>query len=515
MYNVLIIDDEPMIREGLSSIVNWNELGCTVCATAENAEDGAEKIKLLRPDIIITDIKMDNMSGLDMLYEMHEYTLNSQIIIITGYRNFDYAATAIELGVSSFLLKPLKLPKLEQAITKATDSLGKLRSSSTPAESSINEDIEAAFRKAAVSDGNAYEILSEYNIPDNEYVAISMKCDTGDGDISAENIKYYVNLLMHDIADVYSIENENNIFSFLLISNERRLNKSVFLQNLSAIQAVILKDTEKSYSVSFSDISSDYSRLKEKYKESMRAITHNVYTGGSSIIPYAVSKIFFENDYDNITIDTLPSQLLNIVTTGAAEALPKCIQHIGYIFEKTADLDLLKNKCHEIISYLFSINSALDNSRFTLDSVYMIIDNASSYEELLMLISMIANDLTHKIDSYNNKSLSSKLNKAIAYIKNNIGGQITLSDVSEAIGLSPNYVSAVFKKELNKRFSDYITETRIEFAKTLLKSDEYKIYEISDQVGISDSLYFSKLFKKHTGFSPSQYREHWRKENKE
>ena len=132
-----------------------------------------------------------------------------------------------------------------------------------------------------------------------------------------------------------------------------------------------------------------------------------------------------------------------------------------------------------------------------------------------MLISMIANDLTHKIDSYNHKSLSSKLNKAIAYIKNNIGGQITLSDVSEAIGLSPNYVSAVFKKELNKRFSDYITETRIEFAKTLLKSDEYKIYEISDQVGISDSLYFSKLFKKHTGFSPSQYREHWRKENKE
>ncbi|MGL4346436.1 MAG: response regulator transcription factor [Cellulosilyticaceae bacterium] len=123
MYKVLLIDDEVFIREGMKAIIPWEELGCQIIGEAQDGEEGVEKILTLKPDIVISDIRMPRKSGLEMIDEIKTLNQNIQIIILTGFREFEYAQQAIRLGVLRFLLKPSKLDELKEAIVAAIENL--------------------------------------------------------------------------------------------------------------------------------------------------------------------------------------------------------------------------------------------------------------------------------------------------------------------------------------------------------------------------------------------------------
>lgn len=140
MYNVAIIDDEPLIVEGLSKTMAWGKWDCQVVGTACDGEQGMELVREKRPDIVITDINMPKMDGLKMIAGLKSEFPDMQLIILTGYREFEYARQAIELGVSRFLLKPSKMNELEEAMETVTDRLNRLH---PPVAFSAPEDIPA------------------------------------------------------------------------------------------------------------------------------------------------------------------------------------------------------------------------------------------------------------------------------------------------------------------------------------------------------------------------------------
>ncbi|MBS6559483.1 MAG: response regulator [Clostridiales bacterium] len=123
MFKIMIIDDEPIIVEGLQKIVPWEKWNCKVEAVAYSGIEGLERIQGVNPDIIISDICMPQMDGLHMIARVKEKCPKSEIIILTGYRNFDYARKALNLGVTRFLLKPSKMEEIEEALTFVTDQL--------------------------------------------------------------------------------------------------------------------------------------------------------------------------------------------------------------------------------------------------------------------------------------------------------------------------------------------------------------------------------------------------------
>ncbi len=123
MYKVVIIDDEPVIAEGLSRGIKWEKWGCRVAAAAENGQDGIEVIRRECPDILFTDIRMPGMDGLSMIAALKSEYPDMQITILTGFRDFEYAREAIRLGVTRFLLKPSKMDELEEAIQVMTEKL--------------------------------------------------------------------------------------------------------------------------------------------------------------------------------------------------------------------------------------------------------------------------------------------------------------------------------------------------------------------------------------------------------
>ena len=121
MYKVLIVDDEPIICEGLRKSVKWDHYNCEVAGTASNGLEGLEQMKALHPDILITDISMNNMDGLAMVAAIRSEFPDAEVCLLTGYRNFEYAQRAIQLGVTRFLLKPSKMEEIDEAI-KAIES---------------------------------------------------------------------------------------------------------------------------------------------------------------------------------------------------------------------------------------------------------------------------------------------------------------------------------------------------------------------------------------------------------
>ena len=132
MYKVVLVDDEPIISEGLRKVVNWAAYNCQVVATACDAASGAEEIRSCRPDILFTDIKMPGEDGLTMLAGLKGEFPRMQIAVLTGYRDFEYAQRAIRLGVSRFLLKPSKMDELTEALSYMTEVLDRLPSQEEP-----------------------------------------------------------------------------------------------------------------------------------------------------------------------------------------------------------------------------------------------------------------------------------------------------------------------------------------------------------------------------------------------
>lgn len=182
MYKVVIVDDEPMIVEGLSKGIEWNKWDCNVVGTAENGEAGIELIREVRPDILITDISMPRVDGLTMIAALKSEFPMMQISILTGFREFDYAKRALELGVTRFLLKPSKFSELEEAITVMTEKLPeKKQEDNENDDKDISEDGTASGNDSANNFvvANAIEYMKEHysdklklvDIADHVYVS--------------------------------------------------------------------------------------------------------------------------------------------------------------------------------------------------------------------------------------------------------------------------------------------------------------------------------------------------------
>ena len=175
MYRVILVDDEHLIIRGLSTVVPWGELGCEVVGTAHDGAKGLELIRSLRPDIVLTDIRMPNMDGLTMLAAIRSEFPEIQMSVLTAYRDFDYARQAITLGVCRYLLKPSNLDELKEAIrlmVSRLDSMPRLRDDGAESESvreASNHLVKAAL--AYMKEHCTEQHLSLSDVADHVYVS--------------------------------------------------------------------------------------------------------------------------------------------------------------------------------------------------------------------------------------------------------------------------------------------------------------------------------------------------------
>jgi two-component system response regulator YesN len=536
MFKVLIIDDEPIIRKGLKNIVNWKQYECEVCGEASDGAEGRELIRKLLPDIVITDIKMPETDGLTMIRQIKEDIPGSKIIILTGYRDFDYVHEAIKIGAFDYILKPSKIEELTAIIGKAVRELKFQRERNEE----INK-LKKLFEQniPILKEKLLYDIIHEINTNEDE---ISAKMELfgmrikkfvlvmieNDGDEEEEKLisQYDRHLYQFGIINMFDEVFSENFSVTSIALNERDVafvlqpvsDTEIYMEMINKKSAYLQEIIQNCFgftvTMAVSNEGSGPMQLPLRLRECREALEHKFYLGSNSIIFYNDINTFFKYE-DYSLLEKHQKVLMEGIKTGNERIVKAKLNDILIytVNLKNSNKEYLKNFFWNTISSINSIRisiAAADNDKRAevrdIGSLYSMIEKCDDIKLLNSVLEDIALSVASKVNNFNSKSVKLILRKAMDYLQAHYNEQVTLNEVADHAFVSTYYISRMFKKELGKNFVDYLNEIRIEKAKELLKDIRYKTYEVADMVGIPDAHYFSRLFKKYEGLTPTEYR---------
>lgn len=386
MYSILIIDDEPIVKIALRSILPWEEYGFSICGTASNGLEAMSLIEKHQPDVIITDLKMPEMDGLELIRTLKEQNYPGEILVLSNYEDFESVRSALLLGAADYLLK----------IKIQPDTL----------LSCLNKTIEKLEKKTGERLSRPKERVAE-NITD---------------------------LLLS------FFRKDTSLSSFIQEHPEACLN---FMDTTCAVCYVTF----------------------EKY---------------------------LSNESFSISGKLLSDMILDAVQGALQPHILVLNDYSSLVIFSQKELSVSQIKVEQLVKKLY--NRFTMYQSFAPDMPYQ--ENLKNYEEARNTYqTFITNEGHYKDD----------VAKTLTYIEENYMHRLTLASISANVSLSSSYLCRVFKSEVGTSITSYLNNLRIRKAATLIKENTLSLKEISAMVGIDDQLYFSRLFKKCMGISPSEY----------
>ena len=473
MYSVLLIDDESWVMEALKLLVDWEKYGFEIVSEANNAEDARAKIEQHNPDLVISDIRMPGLSGIQLLEEYADSEKKFKTVFVTAYGKFEYAKKALELGASGYLLKPAEPEELTKILVKIKDVLDE--------EKGVNNEI-YRYEKTKI----LYSLLEGYN-SDAE---IKKKLQN----LGIENIdKRYIIILMKskDVSVCAKFDLSHWESVILPLSHSRCL---IFLQSRNGNMNLVgyknlldyLQKDAEAYGAQFgvSRVVLGARKFRNAFIQAEIALdtsfinkeSVNSYRDGSDKIKDVEN--YITSTKNSTSIKELLIKLPNVLkenrinTKNFEQILAYLIPQIG--------VEEVETDSKEIISQFPSIEAYFEY-------LYQCVNG--SYKK------------------GSGKPSSRYIIKEITdYIKYNYNEKLMINDLAQKFFLNQSYLSGLFKEETGKPFTSYLVECRLKKAVELLETTDLSSSEISARVGYEDYFHFSKLFKKHIGMSPANYR---------
>lgn len=527
MLKILIVDDEPLVRMGLRETIEWQNYGFEIIAEAEDCEDGFEKYIKYSPDIVISDIRMGKSSGLDLVEKIHSCNPDTELVILSGYEQFDYARRAMESGISVYLLKPVENDELLSTMLALKEKIeakkmiaGKLDTLSEHIPYLKNKFINDLIHNKIDNKNAIYEKFNMYGItpPAENYIVANISIDNfnlmtdteadEEDNLISETIDYII--LNHNFNAFYGKISSCNYTLILSHHAEeyRSLNKFSTADFFDAIKEQFGMVSERTISIGISRSHKDITKINKGYLEAKRALSHRAISGKASIIditnvPDGKSVML---SVTNEEIDTI----VNAIKEVNYDRVFSTLENIFSRIESNSDLSAVRESISEMIIMVFrSIfklpESVVDVFGYPLHPFSEVrkFDTVSGIKQWVW---EVFNKLFENPNIYLQCTYHPEIQQAVATIMNNYQTPLTIEAVANDLYISPSYLMFLFKKETGKTFNTYLTEYRVQKAIELIKTDTYKIYEICKMVGYSDSNYFSQIFKKITGKTPKNYK---------
>lgn len=526
MYNVIIVDDESTIRERLLGFLSKKADEFKVIGSYENGYDAMIGGIPLEPDLIITDIKMPFITGLELIKQAKQELPLVQAIIVSGYDDFDYAKQAIDLGVVGYISKPVTFQEISDALEKAKVELDKkysidknikdLQEKSESVLKMVQRDdlnklvtlksIPANFREKLQADGIAI------NLP---YVLFAIF----DPDQSEDELSFEESELVNYYLDQY-IGEEFNDFSFsifesagsksLLLGSKDPFNKEELQSRFARVIAKIKRTCGVSLSVGISDLgeTEEIGSYRKMYRHARWTLEYRTVVGTNVALFYsdlegtksnAVGRVD-ENEYKNVSYAILYGK-----RDDAIEAVNKLIDTISTIEYKDSYFLIVNNLMDSILKSCVAIDKLYSTYLPHIGIVNEIFASKSPDSTKACFERLI-----DRIIEINNAQRVSGVDDAYAHIRHYIEtnyqkSTLSLDDVANELGYSVSYISAILKRH-DTSFTKYLTQVRMEQAKVLLADPNKKLVSIANEIGYDDPYYFSHCFKKYFGTSPVEYR---------
>ncbi len=500
MYKIIVIDDEVLIRKSIVKKINKYPADFEIVKEASNAIEGIRIINEIKPDIIICDIRMDDISGLDMISMIKPGNPEAEIIIISGYDDFEYARQAIELGICEYLLKPIDTNTFNKGMLKC---ISKLEQNKITRLSSIYSEIlekstydKKILDKILQQGKDFYQhLFKEYN--DNcSFISIYLYAITGD-DIRvlmlSNNILKSIRGL--ELSNNYvQIQHNANEFSFIFMCEQFKAD--YFAEYLEKLKLSIKTNNIKTFTIGLSD---KCQLLEDAFYRSLKAMKNRILYPDKTIINYtdcknnkkkyllsAMQKNSLEYALSHRQVEILNSfydTLFNDLTT----------ENVSYHYIKIVYTDIL----NLLEKYYYNQKE--------IEKTFKSLHEIESIPEMIEYLKLFSYNIALSMDDSGNNYKASIIEKLKLYINENYGNSISLKEFCKQNSINVSFLSNEFKKNVGLSYNDWLLKVRIENATKLLASNNYKVKEVSELCGFSNQHYFSKVFKSSTGLSPSEF----------
>lgn len=506
----MIIDDEPLIRRGLESMIPWEKLGCRLVGQASNGEEGLEKIRESRPDIVFTDMKMPKMDGLAMMKAALEEPDAPVFIVLSGYNDFELVRSAMRLGAVDYLMKlNLEEEELARVIREAAERVRKKQKDGTQA--AAPSDFKENFIKELLkmrADKEFYQRMKQQTVSlkeGNFYRLLCLKlsaADDGSQEQSSLSRNFLINICKEQIpvgVEAYEYHIGQDMF-ILYMESGGSLTKEVMKSSCEDMEQAIKKYLNQEIRMGISAPHHNVMEMADAVEEAGQSMAFHIGGVNASIHFYT----------DLLNSGYLEMQLERLKTEpDYFESMENFLLQLQKFISQKATVGEAATICWHLISQIYELDS---NSRGFFvrwfDREYNSVqdfDGISGLDALSGWLLRLEQGLNSFSQQYMGEIYRYKVKKAKQYIYENRFQKISLNEVAAELEITPNYLSRIFKKVTSQSFSDYIAEVKIEEAKKLLLQDNNRIYEVSGRLGYDDPYYFSKVFKRVTQMTPSEY----------
>ena len=516
MIKLLIVDDEPLVQIGIKSMLRWDELGIEVCGTAMNGKAALEMIRQYRPDIVITDIKMPVMNGLELVKICRdEFGPIPLFIILTSFEEFSLIKEAMSYQAVDYLIKlELDPGSLKSSIEKASERLEELK-----AKESFRQN---QGRPTLLSYHDKFFMRLLHNLFENRDQFSIQSRDLG-LDFSARQYLACHGELLSCVSESLDPEGQINLYSSSLQMMREILTK------YAGCYAIALDKTRFALIFHFPDEQPEMETVLEalnngrsmirnyfnvddplkisiSYQEARQAF--NLCSPDAPFVPFTQTASSSIRDSFNLAV--FKEDLTRAFEEFDTDALYDTLTVISQLFAANPQklLQTMDGACSILylaLSLLPEGEEILSGIFFASPDGYRSIYRMKDVFQIVRWLEQLRDGLCEALKTRRKTYKDHVILNVQKYILNHIEEHLSLNEIAAVFGLSPNYLSTLFKKTCSMGFSEYITQRKISRAKPLLLEQDLKIYEVADRLGFESAFYFSKVFKKVEGISPREF----------
>lgn len=516
MYNVFLVDDEPFIIEGLQSILEWNDLGLTIVGQAENGEEAWQYLKDQPVDLVVTDIMMPKMTGLELIEKVKHIHPGTRFIILSGYNEFSYVKQGIKLGVENYLLKPINLDEFRSTLETTAQKIEQTRMVRQTEEHHrdiLSQNVLYRWIKDQI---HLEELQQRADLLDLRFdhpyywtvlVRLEGEFTAEVQHIYADRLKTEARAFLERYGHGFVIRGWDGEVAFVFGLMNALEEKTALLEELQMwkLQAEQALDEVK-LQVTSGSVAEGYLHASESYSHAKQVQPYHLVHSGDEIVDYEETIRYRSSRPQSLMLDMDPyvKMLYAKDREGMQRKLDDDFRHLAE--EVGAEPRDIQNFVVELlIAWKQSVrDSAVLRQSGDMDwlgAVY----HLQSMDSLKEFIGRTADQLMEMLNQP--QDISPVVKQVLQHIDDRYAEELSLKTLSYMYNINPVYLGQLFQKEVHFTFSDYLNKTRIKQAKRMLAETHYRMSEIAEQVGYWDKSYFYKQFKKHVGVSPKEYRD--------
>lgn len=520
MIKIMIVDDMPVYRDYLKNFIDWNAYGFEVCCEAKEGREALELYDRYQPDIVLTDIVMPYMDGLELSEKLLKDNPDVSIILITGNSEFEYARKAVKLGVCDYIVKPFEKEELIISLLKLQDNISRVLELQNKQDELEKERREQLLRQFIYTrNTEESKMVDNSKIIDNRnlfqypyFLILTARINLYENKVESEEIlnwKQVLSSMLHNMIQINGTQEifhdfEGNIVTILNFKDKESMEEYEGYE-FEDISNLTKKQIGFGISVGISDYCYEVKYLRDAYYQTIQALSNSYVDNHTKIFDY--KKLLHDGRSEFYSWDLI-------------DEINKCLEALNYErIEKLILEELDRIREYENAEYATMIYMSLLSVLFSyfvkqgrnIDDMFgkafhpfSIISNEASYVNKRHFIC----ESYKKAIDYHREHQDTKsrqvAKQARIYIEKNYGDpDLSIADISKELLVNQTYLRKMFKDEYKMTISEYITKFRMEMAKELIRKENSKLSYISYEVGYNDTSYFSKCFKKYFGYLPS------------